>query len=267
MAINKVEYGGSTLIDLTNTTATAATIFEGYGAYGRDGVWIDGTASTGQTIRCGTSTPSSSLGEDGDIYIQTNAGGSSEFYPTDYTYDDLNSSSNAGNCINVSAEDGSSTSNVYSSGSNTTGYIDYSFGISNIPSNAEISSVSCEVKAHEENKSRSSFTLQLYSGSTAKGSATTVDGTSNTTYTLDVGSWTRSELDSLTLHTEYGYYGGLVAGATLTINYILDTPSYEITLNGSANSWSISGSQIYEKSNGTWSQVSSITLEDTIKRG
>ena len=47
MAINKVVYGNTTLIDLTDTTATASSILTGYGAYGRDGVWIDGTATSG----------------------------------------------------------------------------------------------------------------------------------------------------------------------------------------------------------------------------
>ena len=47
MAINKVKYGNTTLIDLTGTTATADKILTGYGAYGKDGVWMDGSASTG----------------------------------------------------------------------------------------------------------------------------------------------------------------------------------------------------------------------------
>lgn len=47
MAVNKVIYYNTTLIDLTNTTATADTILQGYGAYGKDGEWIDGTAKSG----------------------------------------------------------------------------------------------------------------------------------------------------------------------------------------------------------------------------
>ena len=49
MAINKVEYYGNTLVDLTDTTATADKILTGYGAYGADGEWMDGTASGGST--------------------------------------------------------------------------------------------------------------------------------------------------------------------------------------------------------------------------
>lgn len=47
MAINKVKFGNQTLIDLTDTTATADKILTGFGAYGKDGVWMDGTAVVG----------------------------------------------------------------------------------------------------------------------------------------------------------------------------------------------------------------------------
>lgn len=50
MAVNKVVYGTTTLVDLTGTTATADKILTGYGAYGKDGVWMDGTASAGGSI-------------------------------------------------------------------------------------------------------------------------------------------------------------------------------------------------------------------------
>ena len=67
--INKVVYSGRTLIDLTNTTATANKIQSGYGAYGADGVWMDGTV-TFSTIYTGSTNPSSSTGVNGDIYIK-----------------------------------------------------------------------------------------------------------------------------------------------------------------------------------------------------
>lgn len=225
-----------------------------------------GGGGASQGVYTGTSVPSASLGEDGDIYIQADAGGSLEAYPEDFTASGMNSTSNASACIGKSADEGSSTSNIYSSGQSTTGVIEYSFDLSSIPSNASITSVGCQVKAHEENASRSTFTLQLYAGDTPKGSETTVSGTSNTIYTLSAGSWTREELDSLVLHTEYGYYGGLVAGATLTVAYTMDAASYDVTLTGSASGWSISGSGIYQKSGGGWTKVSSAELEESIER-
>lgn len=268
MAINKVNYGNTTLIDLTDTTATASDVASGKYFYTNAGVRTQGTSSgsgSAQQILCGESNPSSSVGNNGDIYLKASAGGSLEAYPADFTASGMNSTSNASACIGKSADSGSSTSNIYSSGQSTTGIVEYSFDLSSIPSSAVISSVSCQVKAHEENASRSSFTLQLYAGSTAKGSATTVSGTSNTIYTLTTGSWTRSELDSLVLHTTYGYYGGLVAGATLTINYTMADPSAEVTLTVTEDGWSITGSNIYKKTSGSWNAVSSVVLETNVK--
>lgn len=43
MAINKVIYGGNTLIDITDTTALANKVLSGYYFYGRDGVKTLGT--------------------------------------------------------------------------------------------------------------------------------------------------------------------------------------------------------------------------------
>ena len=47
--VNKVVFGSATLVDLTGTTATADKILEGYGAFGADGAWMDGTAIQGGT--------------------------------------------------------------------------------------------------------------------------------------------------------------------------------------------------------------------------
>lgn len=39
--------GTASFTDVSATTATASTILSGYGAYGADGAWIDGTATSG----------------------------------------------------------------------------------------------------------------------------------------------------------------------------------------------------------------------------
>lgn len=268
MANNKVIFGGRTLIDITPTTATETDVAQGKIFFKADGSQATGVSSgvESQKIYCGESTPSSSLGENGDVYIHTSSGGTLEVYPADYTASNFNSTSNLGQCIGVSAEDGTSTSNAYSSGQSATGVANYTFDLSSLPSNVTITSVSCDVKAHEENASRSSCVLQLYSGNTAKGSVTTVNGTSNTIYSLSTGSWTRAELDNLTLRLSVGYYGGLIAGATLVISYEMTTSSYEVKLSGDSSSWSLTGDGIYKKSNGSWSSVSSVTLDTIIEK-
>jgi hypothetical protein len=70
MAKNKVIYNGQTLIDLTDTTAEASDVASGKYFYGKDGVKTQGGLSF-STIRTGTTVPSSSLGSNGDVYIQT----------------------------------------------------------------------------------------------------------------------------------------------------------------------------------------------------
>ena len=45
MAINKVIYGGNTLIDITDTTALAEHVLDSYFFYGRDGVKTEGTCT------------------------------------------------------------------------------------------------------------------------------------------------------------------------------------------------------------------------------
>lgn len=47
MGVSKVALNGTTLIDISNTTATASTVLTGSGCYGADGEWINGTATSG----------------------------------------------------------------------------------------------------------------------------------------------------------------------------------------------------------------------------
>ena len=57
MAINKVEYGNTTLIDLTDMTAVASDVASGKTFYGKDGVLTTGTAINGLEYEEGTFEP------------------------------------------------------------------------------------------------------------------------------------------------------------------------------------------------------------------
>lgn len=124
-------------------------------------------------------------------------------------------------------------------------YIYYVFSVSGIPSNATITSVACSARITRN--SRTTANIQLYNGTTAKGSSTTFSGTSTTgssvtpTNISNTGSWTVSELQNIRLRingtrsqtnqTSYIYFWG----ATLTINYSLQGINYEITSTLSTN--------------------------------
>lgn len=69
MGVNKVNYGSTTLLDISNDTVTASTLLSGSTAHDNTGAQISGTV-TFVTYYTGSSTPSSSLGSDGDIYLK-----------------------------------------------------------------------------------------------------------------------------------------------------------------------------------------------------
>ena len=53
MAINKVKYGNTTLIDLTSDTVTADKLMQGYTAHDRSGAVINGTIGDGNNLEYG----------------------------------------------------------------------------------------------------------------------------------------------------------------------------------------------------------------------
>lgn len=64
--VNKVIFGSATLVDLTGTTATADKILQGYGAFGADGAWMNGTATSGNVWQ----------DQDGYVHLDDEGGGS-----------------------------------------------------------------------------------------------------------------------------------------------------------------------------------------------
>ncbi len=70
MAVNKVNFGSETLIDLTEDTVTPDKMLQGTTAHSADGEVIEGTLTV-NNFRTGTSEPDNSLGNDGDWYLVT----------------------------------------------------------------------------------------------------------------------------------------------------------------------------------------------------
>ena len=67
--VNKVIMGSETLIDLTGDSVTADSLLSGYTAHAASGARINGNV-TFVSYYTGSSDPSSSLGNNGDIYLK-----------------------------------------------------------------------------------------------------------------------------------------------------------------------------------------------------
>ena len=148
--------------------------------------------------------------------------------------------------------DADSTSYAYitcNTGSHATTYISYTFDTSEIPENAAIDSITCKAKVRVSSTSYiSTGVTQLYTGSIAKGSATTTRSTTATTYDLTTGTWTRTELNDVqvrftgtrgtsnTTRAAYLYF----YGATLTINYSINGTQYSIVATSNVENYEIS---------------------------
>ena len=146
-------------------------------------------------------------------------------------------------------------------GSRATTTIYWPFDLSAIPSGAEIDSVSCKVKASVSSTSGvSSASVQLYSGSTSKGSSTSILSTSTSAKTLSVGTWTRSELQNcrLCLKAQRGTSSTsttrslLFYGADLTVTYTYKNEKFMLKLSGD-----------YKDAARTFKKVSGIWVEQT----
>ena len=144
------------------------------------------------------------------------------------------------NNTNAYADINSTTYSTLScnTGSQVSSWVTYTFNVTGIPSGATINSVTCQAKASVSSTSYiATAVLQLYTGTTAKGSTTSFRSNTATTYTLSPGSWTVSELASVriratatrgtsnTSRSAYIYF----YGANLTINYSISGINYEIT--------------------------------------
>ena len=125
------------------------------------------------------------------------------------------------------------TSNYYSSGSGTTAVFQYSMAFTDIPANATIERVYCEVNGHAESTSNSSeyMCVQLKSGSTELSEEINFKSVSTNTTTITLEATTiptAAQLANMVLECTLGYYGGAINGATCYVVYSVpaDHPDY-----------------------------------------
>lgn len=138
-----------------------------------------------------------------------------------------------GNGVNASQ----TTSNYYSGGSGTIAVFTYNMAFTNIPSNATITRVYCQVNGHAESTSNSNeyMCVQLRSGDTELSDELNFKSvsTSNSTQTIEATTLpTISQLANLVLYCRLGYYGGAINGATCYVTYTMPSSGtyYEYTI-------------------------------------
>ena len=69
MAVNKVIFGAETLIDLTGDTVAPEVLLAGYTAHDASGEPLTGGVTV-NIYYTGSSVPSSSFGNDGDLFLK-----------------------------------------------------------------------------------------------------------------------------------------------------------------------------------------------------
>ena len=150
-------------------------------------------------------------------------------------------------------------------------YLTYAFDVSSIPQNATINSVTCQAKV-EHTRSTAAGSVQLYSGTNAKGSASTFGNTA-TVVNLTTGTWTRSELNDIRIRVGNTYNGGTTTyytrfyGANLVINYTAPGTGgtilyYSYTISNISADHTITvedaGQRAQVKLNGAWVSVTDV---------
>ena len=135
----------------------------------------------------------------------------------------------------------SSTSNMYAS-NYSTGYAEYSFDFSSIPSNATIENIEVRCYGHRESSTIDSTHVSqcaLYANDSVVSEKVDFPSTSSSIITLTPTTLpTRAQLDNYTVRHYVGYYGGLVTGISFEVIYStgsgIDHYTYTYTVDGDA---------------------------------
>ena len=211
----------------------------------------DGTDITGQLVAHGAGSTISAVPDD----VSTNSISSGSSY--------------ASYAVGHSAESPSSSgtsSNMYAS-SGSTGYAEYSFDFSSIPSGAVIEDITVTCYGHRESSTIDSThvsSVTIYNGSTAISEDVDFPSTSNSTITV-IPDTMPSSMSNVTVRHTVGYYGGLVLGITFEVTYStgsgIDHYTYTYTVSGDSiivvNIGSVSTTVLYYKEgSSTWTAAS-----------
>ena len=288
-------YGAEIEVDYTiPTPRTITTTLSGNGSISPSGTntYYDGD-EVELVITPTTKTDTVTATRDGsDItseLVAHGAGSTSTFTANNVETSGIQSgSSYASYCIGYTAEDPySSSSNMYAS---DTGYAEYSFNFSAIPSNATIEEIVVKAYGHRESATIDSSHIsscQILNGSTAISEEVDFPSTSSTMITIEATTLpTRSQLDNIVLRHMVGYYGGLVLGISFTVTYStgtgLDHYTYTFTVSADTTIAVVIGSsgekalyqksagsyvkrRMYVKENGTW--LEKTNYEDYLSEG
>ena len=203
------------------------------------------------------------------------AGSSVSVTASDNTTSGIQSgSSYASYCVGYTAENpnyNAEDSNMYAS-SYSTGYAEYSFDFSGIPSNAVIETLEVRCHGHRESSTIDSTHVSscvLYQGDTAISDEVDFPSTSSSTITIEPNQTiSRTVLDEITLRHYVGYYGGLVEGITFAVTYStgtgIDHYTYTFIVTGDAViavTIGSAGNALFIKRNGAWTPVTKVYVK------
>ena len=204
------------------------------------------------------------------------ANGSLTAHPGEYLNGDCSffSISNATDPVGKGANNTTYARIALKTGKRAETWVYWPFDLSAIPSNATIDSVSCSVKAAVSVTNSSyitSRTIQLYSGTTGKGSATDLTR-SDIAHNLDCGTWTRAELQDCRLRM-YARRGSSDVtatnryldfyGADLTVTYTYKNEKFMLKLDGKYNDVA----RVFKKVSGVWIEQTDLAnvIEDGVR--
>lgn len=167
---------------------------------------------------------------------------------------------------------GSTSYAIFSGIQATSAYAYYDFSTTEIPDGAIITSVECVVRTRTSSTSRGRASVQLYSGSNPKGSATEYTTTTTTNFDLNCGTWTLEELRNAKLgfifyQTGTTSYSIRLYGANLVVTYYIPA-SYTITNVQTAHTIVVEQAPTYAISvSSTYTGATIATSQSTVYQG